>query len=760
MNRHDSFSIIKIGVLVLLLGVLLGQMLLSSRQKSAAFDETFHLMSGYSFVSTGEPRLQWEHPPLPQVLAGAALLGQGLTPIPTDDPAWQAGDAEHFVDEYLWVQNGSLAADMIWRGRVPLIILTTLFGLAFFLALREFASETAAWVGLTLFAFDPNIIANGRLIGNDMVVSGMMFVAVWRIAVYLKRPSWLNLVLTGIAAGFAFTSKLTSTLLIPIFLVIVLTYKLPAVERKRAIGRRVLALVGMAIVSLWTLWAMYGFEFGRITPNLPPIPAPTFFGGIPRMINRVQHGTPTFLLGQTDANGWWYYFPITFLLKTPLPSILLLSWAAIQLRANRWRETIIWWFPTLLMLVVAINSSLQIGYRLIMPLLVFGLAWAASSVDRWPLVRWQQAVLGAFGTWLVVSAAMTYPNYMSFSNVLAGGTRNTWRTFADMNVDWGQDLPALAQYMRENPDEQMYLSYFGSAFPAAYGVEAEMLPGFARVLAGPAYRAYNAQTPPPGTYAISATSIQLGLVHEGRDLFAHFRDREPDGMAGGSILLYRVADDNRPIQRTVVNDHIVWRLPNDTLALDADERLIAKWSGAGATVLPMSGPAHWVLDGGALPSHPLVQQAIEQGDARPLAQLLPRQQGTTPDGTPIELGAFDNGLELIGWDTNAAAYRQGELVVLTTFWRVNQPWRDEFKLFLHVIDETGVPFAQWDGWSVAAAGLEAGDVIVVEHPMWLPAELAAGEYQIQAGFYRPNSGARFNVAGADRLFLSKLSIVE
>ena len=75
-------------------------------------------------------------------------------------------------------------------------------------------------------------------------------------------------------------------------------------------------------------------------------------------------------------------------------------------------------------------------------------------------------------------------------------------------------MPALAQYMREHPDEKVYLSYFGSAFPSAYGADVEMVPGFARVLAGPAYRAYNAQTPPPGTYAISATSIQLGLVHE------------------------------------------------------------------------------------------------------------------------------------------------------------------------------------------------------------------------------------------------------
>ena len=157
-----------------------------------------------------------------QLTAATALWNQGLTPIPTDDPNWQAGDGEHFVDNYLWVQNADLAADMIWRGRVPLILMTGLFGLALWFALRELVSEPAAWVGLTLFAFDPNIITNGRLITTDMTVSGMMLVAVWRLAVYLRKPDAKNLVLTGLAAGLAFSSKMTAVLIVPSFLVIAL----------------------------------------------------------------------------------------------------------------------------------------------------------------------------------------------------------------------------------------------------------------------------------------------------------------------------------------------------------------------------------------------------------------------------------------------------------------------------------------------------------------------------------------------------------
>ncbi len=765
MNIHRKLSkfvpSIKIVGVCALLMLLLAQMLLSSRQKSAAFDETFHLISGYSYLTTHDPRLQWEHPPLAQVVAASALWGQGLTPIQTDNHAWQTGDAEHFVDQYLWVENASLAANMIWRGRIPLILLTALFGLALFFALRDLVSESAAWVGLTLFAFDPNIITNGRLITTDMAVSGLMLVAVWRLAIYLRQPNWLNLIFTGVATGLAFSSKLTAVLLIPSFLAIVLVYRLPAQKWGKVIGRRLMALVGIGVIALVTLWGVYGFEFGQISPNLPPLPAPTFFGGIPHVLNRVSDGTPTFLLGQTDDNGWWYYFPLTFLLKTPLPLLILLIVAISQ---RRWRETIIWWFPALLILIVAVNSTLQIGYRHIMPMLVFALAWAASSVDSWPKLRWRQVALGSLTAWLVISALMTFPNHMSFSNLLAGGTRNTWRVFADMNVDWGQDLPALANYMQEHPDEHLYLSYFGSAFPAAYGVDATMLPSFARILSGPIYSSFNAQTPPPGTYAISATMLRLGLLHEGRDLFAFFRERQPDEMAGGSILLYRVEEDNRPIQRTVVNSGVVWRLSAAELNLDANERLIAKWAGNGATILPMGGESHYIVKG-KLPSHPIVQQAIDSGDARLVYDQIPFQLVTLPVGATsaekmVDVAQFDNGLQLIGWDTNALTYQAGELVIITTFWQVNALWRDEFKLFLHIIDTAGVPLAQWDGWSVAAAGLEIGDLIVVEHPIWLPPELTVGEYQLQAGFYRPNTGMRVEVSGSDRVYLMRVRVDE
>ena len=53
----------------------------------------------------------------------------------------------------------------------------------------------------------------------------------------------------------------------------------------------------------------------------------------------------------------------------------------------------------------------------------------------------------------------------------AGGARGGLRILGDSNLDWGQDLPALAKWQREQaPDKTLYLAYFGTADPRAHGL--------------------------------------------------------------------------------------------------------------------------------------------------------------------------------------------------------------------------------------------------------------------------------------------------
>ena len=50
-------------------------------------------------------------------------------------------------------------------------------------------------------------------------------------------------------------------------------------------------------------------------------------------------GHEAYLFGRYSTEGWWYYFPIAFLVKTPVPTLLLGFWGVMTLvrdDARRW----------------------------------------------------------------------------------------------------------------------------------------------------------------------------------------------------------------------------------------------------------------------------------------------------------------------------------------------------------------------------------------------------------------------------------------
>ena len=59
---------------VALLVVLFLQVVLGARQLSATFDETAHLPAGYTYLETGDLRLNPQHPPLVKLIAAVPLL--------------------------------------------------------------------------------------------------------------------------------------------------------------------------------------------------------------------------------------------------------------------------------------------------------------------------------------------------------------------------------------------------------------------------------------------------------------------------------------------------------------------------------------------------------------------------------------------------------------------------------------------------------------------------------------------------------------
>jgi hypothetical protein len=213
-------------------------------------------------------------------------------------------------------------------------------------------------------------------------------------------------------------------------------------------------------------------------------------------------------------------------------------------RAPRLRrsDAVALWLPVAAYVALTFTRGLQIGHRHLLPLLPFvflaaGEAAAALAVSRARAARVAVALLAAcyaFGT------LRTHPHHLAYFNEVAGGPANGYRHLVDSNLDWGQDLKRLAEWWRAAGKPPLKLSYFGSADPAYYGLEAEALPGYSAPHAPRVTRAVARGE----LLAVSATNLQgVYLDPEDRPLMDHIRGMAPVARVGYSILVYRADFD-------------------------------------------------------------------------------------------------------------------------------------------------------------------------------------------------------------------------
>jgi hypothetical protein len=265
----------------------------------------------------------------------------------------------------------------------------------------------------------------------------------------------------------------------------------------------------------------------------------------------------TFLCGRLSKTGCWQYFPLAYLFKTPIASqiavliglvaIIAAGVSTFKLRrqspqAQTCRR--IWdaaslVIPFAVLFTADLRSKLDLGIRHMLPVYPFLYIMAAVGVammvkrfgDRGKLVAIALAIV------LVAETAFAFPNYIAFFNTFCGGSRGGLRQLGDSNLDWGQDLPALAKWQREHPDANLYLCYFGTADPVYYGIRYKPLP---YTLALRDHDLDLSMPREPGVIAISATSLQGDyLPPAGQFIYGLLREnQQPIAVLNGSIYLY------------------------------------------------------------------------------------------------------------------------------------------------------------------------------------------------------------------------------
>lgn len=554
-----------------LLAIMEASMLLSVHQESQIFDEAYSLFAGYCHLTTGDFSICPAYPPLSTDVGALPLLAYR----PRIPPMAHA-QATDFPGGRIFLY--AIRADqLLFAARAGMTLFPLLLALLVFLATREMFGPTPALIALALIAFEPNVLAHGPLMTNDVAVACCLFATAYAFWRYVVNPNAWRLAVAGIAAGLTLAAKHSGLIVFPILFLLALVDFLmsapsrpevadgiPTDSRRRSAVRLFLALIAVTALSVIVLWSFYRFRYepvaGPPTASLAPLLGAVRGRSKAAAIVLAARGhllpeayleglayffttdtRPTVLLGRRYSHGVWFYFPTVLVIKSTLGFLLLLALAPFALLRSRERRREILWMliPATVFLAASMTSNLNIGVRHILPVYPFLCVLAAAGA--WALAKKHRAWGIAVSGLVLIHAASSlraFPNYLSYSNELWGGPSKTYRVLTDSNVDWGQGLPAVKRYLETHAATPCWFAYFGSVDPAHFELPCTLL----TVSSASVWGRPLEETPEviQGTVLVSATEMSSQTWGPG-DLnpYVQFRTARPVTCLAGSILVYQ-----------------------------------------------------------------------------------------------------------------------------------------------------------------------------------------------------------------------------
>ncbi|MFE2416053.1 ArnT family glycosyltransferase [Streptomyces hokutonensis] len=474
-------------MVALLLAQMAAVMVTTAVQQTPTIDEPVYVATATVYLREHSLDYNPEHPPLGKLViaAGIALAD------PHFDASYKGDQGE--LGRHLLYESGNDPWRLMFWARLPVIVLTLLFGLVVFAFARELVGAARGLAALALYVFSPDVIAHGSLATLDVPEAGFLLTSVWLLWRARRRPR-LYVPLAGAALGAAVATKMSALPAVPVLMLLavasVWSGRCPADRdaRRRTLLLGAAGAVVVAVVTVAVVWASYlvvdphlrfasteavpavhGLR-GRVV-ELLPFPR-AFLDGMRIQFGLEDYPWQGFLFGHLYTGSHWYYLPAALLVKTPLGMLALWAAGAVTVVAvRRLRPAAPYLLvPTAVLLAAAMDGSRDFGTRYAIFVPMF-LAVAAACV---PLLRWRWAALSTavLVAFVAVSSLRTFPYYLPYSNEAFGGPAKTYLRLHDSNVDWGQDLGRLADRLHERyQGERIWLVYKGSGVPSYYGIQ-------------------------------------------------------------------------------------------------------------------------------------------------------------------------------------------------------------------------------------------------------------------------------------------------
>jgi hypothetical protein len=502
--RSTLFSVVA-GLLVLFMAILAGG---AALRESVTIDEVAHIGAGVSYLQKLDLRLNEEHPPLPKVLAALPLVLRG-THADYSHISWAI--SEKFFTAYVgqWVFGESLltkwnnpVTTLAWA-RLPMLLLTLVLGWAVYSYARRLGGDWGGLLSLSIYVSTPAFLAFAPIVHTDMAVTLFTLLTLWRFAEIWQNPSRKNAAIFALALAGALLSKFTAGILFFAFGAFALSTRWrpvpgqPIVKPESRAWRRLRWRVTLQGI-LWAALIVYVFYFvlslnqstdvldrlGHGSAFVPLrrflMPAWLYLRGV--LLVLITASRPTFILGHSYPHGVWFYFPVLFVLKSPLGflGLLMITLALVLWKKRRERENdaaipaelAIHWRVLRVSLIVftgfCLLSRLDFSIRHFSIPLILLILCLAPLPRMVTTLRASAAIPGRFVAVVAAMLALSclfnavhaYPYFFPYLNAFSRG-HPAYALVNDSNVDWNQSLPEVKRFADQHVLQRVPLDEWG-----------------------------------------------------------------------------------------------------------------------------------------------------------------------------------------------------------------------------------------------------------------------------------------------------------
>lgn len=567
-------------LLIALSALLSAILIFQAWQDSGTYDEVAHITAGYTYVYQNDFRLYPDNPPLIKMITVLPWIPiVNSINFPSTSKYWTDPkniDQWSLGREFLY-QSGNNADLLIFLSRLPIIGITIALGILVFSMANHFYGSKAGLFSFVLFVLSPDIRAHGHLATTDV---GATFFALLAAYIFYKSLSrkildkkfWSYILVSGFIFALALLSKYSMIFLFFACIALTLVYIVIKMVKKTKnennnysinLIKAIIVLISITFISIWIISFAIGytnttfsyknvqliksantaFKDRVVWKVIQGAPLPYYYKvGLETMYTRNILTQPTYLYGVVVGQGGWkIFFPVSYILKTPIPILILLTLSITVLTVlQKWKKLLPFFLGMSFFLIIVFIGNLTIGTRFYYPSTVlfiitssYILSYVLDLENK--IKKIYLGVIYVLLLWLIITNILSFPYDISYVNELGGTTQNGYNALVDSSYDWGQDLKRFSKWYKEAANgKSIKMSYLGTADPTYYGIKYSPLK-------------YEDLKNPHGLIALSITNIKLGgTFTEDRhkniiyndEIVEKIKNKKPITRIGTTIFVY------------------------------------------------------------------------------------------------------------------------------------------------------------------------------------------------------------------------------